>query len=680
MNFTLQDILGAALAFCLFPLVIVFPGYVFGWLFDLFDFRLRQPFVRLAIGLALSFAVSPIVLYLTSSLISFNFALLTLGGFALAFAMIAFRQKYTIKADAKFFLWAGAAWSAFAVLSLINIQWTDHLYLSVTSFDQTTRVAVIEAMTRTGVPPVNPGYYPGHAVPLTFLYYFWYILCSMVDALGGNYVDARAALNASSAWSGIGLMAVVALYLRQRNANGTRSAAKLSRIGIGLLAVSGLDIFPALFLMWRTGLVIGSVDVWNTWIPSWAASNLWVPHHVAALIAALSAMMLAQSARGKPPSRQYLILVMAGLGFASAFGLSVYVTFVFVAFWGIWLIVLFFQNGERGLVLPMLVAGMVALTLSAPFLTGLFQGSAGASGGQFPIIFEIRSFLQLESFVKDWTPFARSLVMLALLPVNYIMELGFFFIAGLVWFTGREKAEIRSNPFYLAEVILFGAALVIGSCLRSTLITSNDLGWRAWLPGQFILLVWGVDVLNKLLLSPAPGSVLSAETIKTKRLIFVFMMIGSLTSLMDAVLLRTAWPVMTGVETTRKYYSARLVYDYLRDHVPSDVITQNNPLNFVDRPSGLYGTHQMVISDRTGYGIPLDQFNTLVDEIGVLFTAKNIRNWQFVDDICRAHSIDLLIFEDTDPIWGSVPLLAAQRSPLYENSRFAIFACGDYIK
>ena len=143
MNFTLQDILGAALAFCLFPLVTVFPGYVFGWLFDLFDFRLRRPFVRLAIGLALSFAVSPIVLYLTSSLISFNFALLTLGGFALAFAMIAIRQKYAFTAEAKFFFWVGAVWSAFAVLSLINIQWTDQLYLSVTSFDQTTRVAVI---------------------------------------------------------------------------------------------------------------------------------------------------------------------------------------------------------------------------------------------------------------------------------------------------------------------------------------------------------------------------------------------------------------------------------------------------------------------------------------------------------------------------------------------------------
>ena len=39
MNFTLQDILGATLVFCLFPLVIIFPGYIVGWALD---FKLRQ--------------------------------------------------------------------------------------------------------------------------------------------------------------------------------------------------------------------------------------------------------------------------------------------------------------------------------------------------------------------------------------------------------------------------------------------------------------------------------------------------------------------------------------------------------------------------------------------------------------------------------------------------------------
>lgn len=399
MNFTLQDILGATVAFCLFPLVIVFPGYVVGGVLDLFDFRGRQPIVRLGIGLVLSFAVSPIVLHLTSSLLSFNFSLLALTGFTVAFVVIILKEKgiFALGKNSynNVFLGIGMGWAVFAILSLINIQWDDRLFFSVTSFDQTTRVSVIEAMTRTGIPPINPSYFPGHPVQLTFLYYFWYILGSMIDAIGGQYVDARAALNASSAWAGLGLMAVVALYLRQRNAIRGESAWRSARVGIGLLAVSGLDVIPIAMLMLATGQIVGSIDVWNTWIQSWTASALWVSHHVASLIAGLSAMMLAQSARGKSTSKQFIILTIAGLGFASALGLSMYVTLVFVLFWGAWLVAIFLQKTDRSVILPMIFSGIVAILLASPFLMGLLQGGGGGGAGHFPIIFEIRTFLQL---------------------------------------------------------------------------------------------------------------------------------------------------------------------------------------------------------------------------------------------------------------------------------------------
>jgi len=687
MNFTLQDILGAALAFCLFPLVIVIPGYVVGWSLDIFDFRLRQFIVRLGIGLALSFAVSPIVLYLASSLLSFNFALLALIGFAVAFVIIILKESPAFASETKphiktIFL-VGIGWAAFAILSLINIQWGDRLFISVISFDQTARVAVIEAMTRTGVPPINPSYYPGHPIQLTFLYYFWYILCSMVDAIGGKYIDARAALNASSAWAGIGLMAVIALYIWQRNVNRGESAWRSARIGIGLLAVSGLDILPVILLMARTEQIVGSIDVWNTWIQSWVASALWAPHHVASLIAGLCGVLLAQSARGKSVSKQFIFLTIAGFGFASALGLSIYVTLVFVAFWGIWIIMIFFQNTDRSLLLPMIFSGIVAVFLAGPFLMGLFQSEGGGGMGQFPIVFEVRTLLQLESFVKVWPPIARSLIMLAVLPINYLFELGFFFMAGLYWFKIKDKNTFHSNPFYLAEILLLVVVLLVSSCFRSTLVTSNDFGWRAWLPGQFILLIWGVDILESMVFTSKPVSSIMNEAKKNRSLLLVFLSIGILTSTLDAVLLRIAWPIMTGAGVTQKYYSARLAYDYLRDNIPANVITQNNPLNYVDRPSGQYGAHQMVIADRadrTAYGISLDNFNKLTNDIGLIFTSENINDWQLIDRTCREHFIDILIIEDADLIWKSIPILKVQRQPLYENEHYSLLACGDYAR
>lgn len=683
MNFTIQDIISAAFAFLLFPLVIVIPGYVIAWALNLFDFRQRQSITKLGVGLVISFAVSPVILDLTSSLISLEFSVLILGSLAVVFAII-IKGKPVVASSAKPYIkaicWIGGIWAAFAILSLVDIEWKGQLFYSVISFDQTTRVSIVDAMTRTGVPPVNPSYYPGVPVRLTFLYYFWYVLCSLIDLIGGPFIDARAALNASSAWSGLGVIAVVALYFRQRNAGLTGSIWKSALTGISLLAVSGLDVIAITMLFAGDQKIVGSIDVWNTWIPSWVASNLWVPHHVAAMIAGVSAILLAQSTRGKPIPRQFAILSIAGLAFASALGLSVYVTFVFVIFWIVWSVWLLLQQRERYRVAPMVFAGVVGILLAIPFMSGIIQGNSGPT--QFPIAFEIRSFLQLESVVKEWSPFAQSLAMLAVLPINYMMELGFFFLAGIYWLKFNGRNALATNPFYSIEILLLAVVFIIASTLRSTAIASNDLGWRAWLPGQFVLVIWGVDVLESLASTAKPILEKTGERKKTKRLLAIFASIGIVTTLADAALLRVAWPIMTGEETTQRYYSARLAYEYLRDHVPHKAITQNNPISVPspDRPSGLYGTNQMVISDRTGYGVPPDKYSVLVNKVEVLFTKQNVTDWQFVDKICREHSIDVLIVNDLDPIWNDLAMLKAQRPALYENMHYSLFACGNYAQ
>src|SRR6185503_18748273 len=174
-------------------------------------------------------------------------------------------------------------------------------------------------------------------------------LCSLVDLIGGQIVDARAALNASSAWSGIGLMAIAALYLRLRNPGNSTTAWRSAKIGIGLLFVGGLDALPFILLAAKIGNIVGgnehlnalqfAVLTWNnleyrilTLLGNWIGSALWVPHHIAAVIAGFSALLLAHSARSKEPSKQFATLAVAGLAFASAVGLSTWVTLVFAIF------------------------------------------------------------------------------------------------------------------------------------------------------------------------------------------------------------------------------------------------------------------------------------------------------------------------------------------------------------
>ena len=382
-------------------------------------------------------------------------------------------------------------------------------------------------------------------------------------------------------------------------------------------------------------------------------------------------------------------MAIAGMAFASALGLSVYVTLIFALFWIAWILALFLQKTNPHLVnnlntwnsnlrsslLSMIFAGIVALILASPFLVGLLKAGGGARS--FPIVFEVRSFLQLESFVKNWSPLSRELVMLAALPFNYLLELGFFFVASLIWLQQKRLKGIGENPFFLAEGLLLGSAFLVGSFLRSTLITSNDLGWRAWLPGQFILLVWGVDVL-----AGGGFSIVSKDELRARKLLQVFLVLGVLTTITDAILLRTAWPIMTGKEQTERYFSARPAYEYLRQQLPADKIIQNNPNNPLDpdRPSGLYGAHQMVVANRTAYGIPTKDFVNLSNTVEALFEDRNTLNWSSIDILCNSYFIDVLIINDADPIWNSLSTLQMQRAALFENDRYAIFACGNFAQ
>ena len=89
--------------------------------------------------------------------------------------------------------------------------------------------------------------------------------------------------------------------------------------------------------------------------------------------------------------------------------------------------------------------------------------------------------------------------------------------------------------------------------------------------------------------------------------------------------------------------------------------------------------YPMVIADRTVYGVSLTTYNKFVNELEFLFT-EDFSNWQPIDDACQKYSIDLLIFSDLDPAWQSLAVLKTQRSALYENEHYAIFACGSYTK
>jgi hypothetical protein len=712
LSFTLQDIIGSLLAFLLFPLVMLLPGYVIGWIFNLFRFRERLLFVRVLFSLVLSISICPILIYLPYRLVSVTLVWLMLIAFVIVFIWLimlesrsGFSQNKILEPGRlkRYQVWAliiGGMWVVFCILMLADIQLGDRLYFNIIGLDYTTRVAVIDAITRTGVPPVNPGYYPGHPELLTFLYYFWYIVCSLIDQIGGMWVDSRAALIASAAWCGLGLMATIALYLRLRNPGGVRKTWRSAFMGIGLLLISGLDVIPvAIFwvVVRPTSAALwfnGDMEQWNVQVTAWLGAIQWVPNHVAGLIACLTGMMLIQSLKDQESlGRRVVVGILTGLCFASALGLTVWVTLAFVVFWCVWMLVILLEKGRRWQVGVMLFSGVVALLAAVPFLLDL-RHSGGASGGGWPVQFIVRQFQPLLPFIYTLPLATQNIINLVILPVNYLFELGFFFMIGLVWYQNRHRLEWRAHPYRRVEVILFITTVGLVTFIRSVVIAGNDFGWRGWMFGQFVLLIWAVDcipiVWDMASSQVATASRLSTEKGRVKAILLSFLVIGLLTTFVDMFFLR-AWPVITDAsgeqlrselspdtQLGKRTFAARSAYDFIRDNLPRDVIVQNNPGVLLERPSGLYGSRQMVISDHTAYGVSEDQFKALADEVGLIFSNHHFDDWSTIDRLCRKYSIDVVIYNDTDPLWPSLSQLEKQRAPLYQNSYYRVFSCGDF--
>ena len=703
LNYTIHDTFSLILAMLLFTTVSVFPGYVIGWVINIFSFRQRTFPVQYVVAIALSNALIPVLLFLQYRYFSNRYGIGLIVVFFILWIAIQInslaksRPRLEITRQLKIALALGGAWVVFCICLLVDIQIGQSLYNNAASFDFTTRTALIEAITRTGIPPINPAYYPGHFERITQLYYFWYIPGSVVDAIGGRWVDARIALFAGITWCGLSLIATIATYMRIRNNQSGAKAWQASMIGAQLIAVSGLDFIPVIAIMIGVKTTFGvlpfdgRIEGWNVPVMSWLNAITWVPNHVASMAACIIALLAILSGLRSTKFQQLASVIIAGFSIGSAIGLSIWVAFTFGIFMALWAIVILFNKLQQSMFWAVVASGTLGLILVSRFLFEVLQPGegSGVSGG-IPISLYVRRF----TLTGLLPPGQREIAGTLLLPVNYFFELGFFFIIALLWLRQRRKADFsQDNPYLLAETLLLATVAILLSFVKSTILVINDLGMRGWLLGQFILIVWAVDILNglpntQILLTPTVFRSLSNSK-RINDLLGILLIVGIMTTTLEATSTRF-WTMLvdTGLvgvpnelspdmHLGQRTYDARLTYEYIRDHTPQDIIIQNNPITVLDRPSGLYGTRQMVIADRTAYGVPKEVFKEISTSIGHIFQLKNAKNWISIDTICNQYSIQVIVIKDTDPLWSSLPILNEQRVPMYVNRHYALFNCGN---
>jgi len=699
----MSDLIGTSEALLVFPLIVFVPGYVLGWLLDILAFRRRTLLTRVTLAVPVSIGVCPIVTYLLWRFLPFA-VWVFYGACGVAFVVLLFRERreFFSRTALSAFCRRGhicfaivGAWAVVATLALVDLQAGHRLYFPTVTYDYALRSAFTAAICRTGVPPHNPYFFAGGFFPLRY-HYFWFVLCAVVEKLTGPSVSPRLAMIAGTVWCGVGLIALVPLYLRFFQGKGKVDIDRRSWIGIALLGVTGLDLVPVLFTEWVTHRFLASIEWWNDPVTAWLHAVMWVPHHIAGLIACVMGFLVMWDGTRLPGRRQRMAAgATAGAMFASALGLTIYVTLVFAVFLFVWMTMEFLRS-HRSQARLILSSGVFALVLAAPYLTELLpRGSSGVAANGPLLQFAIRPFRFVDLLFGLAGGPRTNLVNAVLLPVNYSLELGFFVIAGVVqcaamWRKRRLLTDDRLCGFTMAAV-----SLAICSFIRSGVIANNDLGWRGILVAQFVLLIWGAELLNDGLLSSNPaaraGRGFHILTGKRRALAAAALVLGAAGSVYELVKVRF-FPLasdMGAAGTIRwlspdtnlgaRTFALRQLYEGLKQRTPAGSVFQHNPnTDPEDLFHGLYADRQLAAESPTcgvEFGGNAALCRNMIGDIDALFGNEARIDFTRVDEICGRLSINVLVVKDTDPVWRDRESWVWQREPMLENDYARAFEC-----
>ena len=661
------DVWGLTGAFLLFPLVLMIPGYAIGMATGVLEFKREEN--RLPKSIILSFAICPWVTYVLYRFTGFVGVSLFLGTSLTAAVLYALPDaRKTIKAirhtlSIKRVLAALAAF-LFMTWLLVDLQDGDRLLRPIMAHDYAEHVSTTDAITRTGVPPVNPHFYPGQSLSL-FFYYFWFLLCSIIDTIGGPWIGPRDAMLASVTWAGIALINVVYLCLQML---GPRLLLGLHRqnyvLGLSLLLVTGLDIIPILLrgvtqFVSDSRIIPALLFAWNDHIPAFYDNVLWSPHHVAGFVASMTAMLII--VKQAPTLHTSTILVVAA-ALASAAGLSVWVAFV-AAFTLLAWFVTTWLRGWKQETRFLLYCGLLGFILAAPYMLELM---AANHLSRFPFRLHVRPFAQIDVMLHGLHPALINALNFVLLPANYLVEFGFFACGGFFYLRYRKAS---SDPLHRSELfilVMMLSSLFVCTFFRSQ-IANNDLGWRGLIFAQLALLIYSTPLVARL-----KGNLDHVHLEKGFRIISKSALF--LGSILIILALYVARFYSNGLPEEKSLYM-RQTYEWINDNLPTSSVIQHNPNDLVEFYNALYGHRQTAVSDQLYgwlYGIRPTLYDSTLKDALSLFQSDTDRTTGV--SITHRLGINTFVVKDTDPIWADSTYWINSLPLLYENERSRIYS------
>ena len=203
---------------------------------------------------------------------------------------------------------------------------------------------------------------------------------------------------------------------------------------------------------------------------------LWVPHHAMALVCVmLAALLLWMGSREPEATSRVKVAALAGVSFASAFGLSAYVAAAGALVLGAWFLSRLFCTDRGRATATTMMAACVAGVILSPYLAQMLHHNPGGTSATSVLGFGVRrmfppemlagiSSIQTLSHVHPYR--AMEVSALLLLIPGYVAELGFFRrrSVGCVLETRTNQRGSRTSVLDLHWVVVGNVHTLPGHC------------------------------------------------------------------------------------------------------------------------------------------------------------------------------------------------------------------------
>ena len=350
------------------------------------------------------------------------------------------------------------------------------VWLADATFDH-AKIAMIDTLTRLGLPPVNPVIGEAAASSSLAYYYLWHFSAAeiaLITSISGWEADVG--LTGFTAFASLSLMMGLAVWLSKR---------AIAAIWVVALAAAG-SLWVTLYWIFQ-GKTFAPVLMPPIGMGGWLFQATWVPQHLmAASCVAAAVLLITRYALQQHPVLVVTIALLVVAGFES----SAFVGGVAFAVAGLIAAPILLSEVDRQqrlrFVGGLAIAALLVVCLIAPFVRDQLAAIAARGGGR-PIAFS--PYRVFGSQFPDWLRHLLDVpgYWLIILPV----ELPASFIAGVIAFAAALRSVMPRGEKLVIKVFacLAGAGLLVSWLFVSTLGENNDLGLRAILLAELVLIV-----------------------------------------------------------------------------------------------------------------------------------------------------------------------------------------------